>query len=152
MLQCRWCKASSVNCWAVWKSHIPCKVWGITHANKNHPTVYGVLEGYLESGWSLSRGKWYARTGLCFCGWFIVLPTTMRALHWNMDLFFPLANATSYLQVLDQVVICCVKRTYWRLSSAFLVVKNRLGCSRRRSNKMKHLQWGIYMTWESMMQ
>lgn len=47
----------------------------------------------------------------------------MRALHWNMHLLFPVANATSYLQVLDQVIICYAKRMYWRRLVHFLLWK-----------------------------
>lgn len=83
----------------------------------------GGLEGCLESGWSLLRGKWHAWTVLCFCGWIIVLPTTMRALHWNICLLHPLANATSYLQPLDQVIIYCGTGAYWRHLVHFLLWK-----------------------------
>jgi hypothetical protein len=39
--------------------HWPCKY-------KSSKTIW-MQEDCLESGWSLSRGKWCARTGMCLC-------------------------------------------------------------------------------------
>jgi hypothetical protein len=56
------------------------------------------LEDYLWSGWSLFKGKWFAKTGKSFRYWIGVLLTMTRALIWHECLLHLLPNTPSYLQ------------------------------------------------------